>query len=106
MGSAPLAASEARALYTLTRQLMPKTVLRCTRRGRLSTGSITATRRRGPRRLAEKLAAASGYSLDTVPDESSNAGYKDWAIDTLDIPAFTVECGLGASRCRWSSWTA
>ena len=51
----------------------------------------------GAAALAEKLAAASGYALDTVPDESSFAGYKDWVIDSLDTPAFTVECGLGES---------
>ena len=42
-----------------------------------------------------ELAAASGYALDTVPPESANAGYKDWVIDALGVPAFTVECGLG-----------
>lgn len=97
VGSAPLAASEARALYTLTRQLMPKTVLALHTQGEVIYWQYHGYAPEGAAPLAEKLAAASGYALDTVPDESSNAGYKDWAIDTLDIPAFTVECGLGAS---------
>ena len=45
--------------------------------------------------LAERLSAASGYALETVPAESANAGYKDYVIDSLDVPAFTVECGRG-----------
>lgn len=49
----------------------------------------------GAEELAGRLAGVSGYALDDVPDESSNAGYKDWVIDELDVPAFTIECGLG-----------
>jgi len=46
-------------------------------------------------RLAAKMAKASGYELEDVPDESSHAGYRDWFIESFNRPGFTIECGLG-----------
>ena len=43
------------------------------------------------RRLAEGLANQTGYQL--VSGEGSCGGYKDWCIQTLKIPAFTLEVG-------------
>ena len=49
----------------------------------------------GARELAEKFSKLSGYAL-SLPDEiASHGGYKDWVIDKLGIPAFTIECGKG-----------
>ena len=97
VGASPLSASESRALYSLTRQLSPKLALALHTQGEVIYWQYQGYAPEGAAALAEKLAAASGYALDTVPDESSFAGYKDWVIDSLDIPAFTVECGLGES---------
>lgn len=41
--------------------------------------------------IAEKLAAATGYALKTP--KGSVGGYKDWCIEKLKIPAFTIEAG-------------
>lgn len=49
----------------------------------------------GAEKLARRFAAASGYALEEVPDESSHAGYRDWFIATFGRPGFTIECGLG-----------
>ena len=94
VGASPLSASESRALYSLTRQLSPKLALALHTQGEVIYWQYQGYAPEGAAALAEKLAAASGYALDTVPDESSFAGYKDWVIDSLDTPAFTVECGL------------
>jgi len=51
----------------------------------------------GAEELAHRFAAASGYNLEEVPDESSHAGYRDWFIKTFNRPGFTIECGLGES---------
>jgi g-D-glutamyl-meso-diaminopimelate peptidase len=51
----------------------------------------------GAEELARRFAAASGYKLEDVPDESSHAGYRDWFIQTFNRPGFTIECGLGES---------
>ena len=95
VGRAPLCASESRALYTFTRRVRPACVLALHTQGEVIYWQYKGSAPPGARALAERLAAASGYALDTVPDESSNAGYRDWAIEALGIPAFTVECGLG-----------
>ena len=97
VGASPLSASESRALYSLTRQLSPKLALALHTQGEVIYWQYQGYAPEGAEELAERLAAASGYALDTVPDESSFAGYKDWVIDSLDTPAFTVECGLGES---------
>ena len=41
--------------------------------------------------IAKKLAKETGYTLKLTPN--SSGGYKDWCIDKLKIPAFTVEAG-------------
>ena len=51
----------------------------------------------GAQALALRLSAASGYKLEDVPDTSSHAGYRDWFIQTLNRPGYTIECGLGES---------
>ena len=79
VGASPLSASESRALYSLTRQLSPKLALALHTQGEVIYWQYQGYAPEGAAALAEKLAAASGYALDTVPDESSFAGYKDWS---------------------------
>ena len=43
------------------------------------------------RRLAELLSRTTGYPMKT--SVGSVGGYKDWCIETLKIPSFTVEVG-------------
>lgn len=43
------------------------------------------------RRLAQALSSSTGYPLVTI--KNSAGGYKDWCIQELKIPAFTVEVG-------------
>ena len=45
--------------------------------------------------IGERLATASGYTLETTPVASGNAGYKDWFIQTYNRPGYTVEAGIG-----------
>lgn len=42
--------------------------------------------------LAAALSASTGYPLGAA--KGSAGGYKDWCVQTLGIPAFTVEAGL------------
>lgn len=95
VGRAPLCAPESRALYDFTRRARPKCALALHTQGEVIYWQYKGAAPPGAEALAMKLAAASGYALDTVPPESANAGYKDWVIDALGVPAFTVECGLG-----------
>jgi g-D-glutamyl-meso-diaminopimelate peptidase len=60
----------------------------------------------GAYELAKRLAEASGYELDNVPDESAHAGYKDWFISEYNRPGFTIEFGLGENPLPVSQFEA
>lgn len=45
--------------------------------------------------IAERLAAASGYTLEQATGITSYAGYKDWFIQDFRRPGYTIEVGLG-----------
>ena len=56
----------------------------------------------GSAAIAAKLSAASGYEVQNVPPESSNAGYKDWFLARFHRPGFTIEAGLGENPLELS----
>lgn len=43
------------------------------------------------RQIGEELSASTGYSL--IFTENSTGGYKDWCINSLQIPSYTIEVG-------------
>ena len=43
------------------------------------------------RLIGQDLATVTGYTL--IPTENSSGGYKDWCIEKLTIPAYTIEVG-------------
>ena len=45
--------------------------------------------------MAQVLASASGYKLCSPEAMASHGGFKDWFIDKLRRPAFTIEIGRG-----------
>ena len=49
----------------------------------------------GAQEIGAAFAQLSGYALEDTPFASGFAGYKDWFIDALDRPGYTVEAGRG-----------
>ena len=47
--------------------------------------------------IGKQFEAASGYSLESTPFNSSFAGYKDWFIQNFNKPGYTIECGEGVA---------
>ena len=47
------------------------------------------------RRMAEIMATASSYALDTPIGIADGGGFKDWFIEEFSRPGFTIELGLG-----------
>ena len=45
--------------------------------------------------IGNAFANLSGYTLEITPYSSSFAGFKDWFIQTYNLPAYTFEVGLG-----------
>ncbi|MEE0060421.1 MAG: M14 family metallocarboxypeptidase [Acutalibacteraceae bacterium] len=52
------------------------------------------------RQIAENMATLSGYTLSTPESIATGGGFKDWLIDKLHIPAFTVELGKGKNPLK------
>lgn len=93
IGEAPLCAAESRALADFTREVGPKLTLSWHTKGEEIYWKFhqPPLRRMRDKKLALMLSKTTGYPLRTAA--GSAGGYKDWCIETLKIPAFTVEVG-------------
>jgi g-D-glutamyl-meso-diaminopimelate peptidase len=95
VGYYPLSEPESRGIAELTEQFLPDTAVSLHSQGEVIYWQFRGSAPEGARQLGEKMAAAGDYTLAETPPESDNAGYKDWVIYRLGVPAFTVEMGLG-----------
>lgn len=96
IGEAPLCAPESYALARFTCYLHPRYSLSWHTKGeeiywRFHQPLVRAVR---DRKLARVLSDCTGYPLAEAP--ASAGGYKDWCVEKLKIPAFTVEAGSDA----------
>ena len=97
VGSGPLAAPEARALYELTQRFDPGLILAYHSQGEVIYWRYLDFEPPGARELGERFAALSGYALEETPYASGFAGYKDWFIQDYDRPGYTIEVGRGVN---------
>ena len=97
VGRAPLTQRESRGLAQYTEQLDPALVLAYHTQGKVIYWQFQDIPVPGAQALAEEFARLSGYGLETVPEESSYAGYKDWFIQRFRRPDFTIEAGSGVN---------
>ena len=93
IGPFPQSAPESRALADFTREVQPDYTLSWHAKGEEIYWRFFQERKRLRRdkRLARLLAKSTGYALKETPH--SSGGYKDWCIEKLKIPAFTIEVG-------------
>ena len=97
MGSAPLAAPEAQALYELTLRFDPALVQAWHSQGEVIYWRFLDYDPPGALALGERFAAASGYALEETPYASGFAGYKDFFIQDFNRPGYTIEVGRGVN---------
>lgn len=97
VGTAPLSAPEARALYELTLRFDPALVQAWHSQGEVIYWRFLDYAPPGAETLGERFAAVSGYALAETPYEAGFAGYKDWFIQDLDRPGYTIEVGRGTN---------
>jgi hypothetical protein len=88
IGDCPFSEPETRALRTFTFKIAPKVTLSWHTKGEEIYWSYEG---KGNVRGAEILAEATGYQPKVI--YGSVGGYKDWCIQKLGIPAYTIECG-------------
>lgn len=96
-GEAPCSSAEAAAIASYTLALMPDVTISCH-----STGSILYYEygkkpvvNAASKSLGKAVQAIGGYRM-VGQGGLDAAGYKDWSMDVLEIPALTIEMGCGA----------
>jgi len=103
-GPAPLCEPEARALADFTMRLRFDAVLALHTQGEEIYWNYRGLEPPCAKRWAEEMADASGYA--PVYLEGSDAGYKDWFIQTFGKPGFTVEAGCGENPLPWGDFAS
>ncbi len=96
-GDAPESESESYALADLTRSLKERLslVLALHTQGEEIYFDYMGRAPDGSASIAAALSSLSGYRIASPRGIASYGGYKDFVIDKLGIPAFTLECGKG-----------
>lgn len=94
-GGEPESEPESRALADFTRSFRPDVAVAYHTQGEVIYYDFESRTTEKGRKMAEALSDISGYQLDTTEGMASYSGYKDWVIDFFQIPAFTIEVGLG-----------
>lgn len=95
VGTAPLSAPESRALYDYTLAFQPRLTLSLHTQGKEIYWRYGDREPPKSREIGELFARLSGYRLADPIAISSYAGYKDWFIDALCRPGYTIEAGQG-----------
>lgn len=96
VGDTPCSARETQALTDFTLRVNPCVTLSYHLKGEEIYWQFDQSPRRLVRdkRYAQAISAYTGYKL--VSGEGSVGGYKDWCVQKLGIPAFTIEVGSDA----------
>lgn len=95
VGSAPLVAPEAIAVYNFTLQHNFRLILAYHTQGQIIYWKYLNYLPPASYYIAERFSNSSGYALADTPYDSSFAGYKDWFIQTYNRPGYTIEAGFG-----------
>ncbi len=93
IGEFPFSEKETKALRNFTLKIKPDITLSYHAKGEEIYYEFfqDKIKKRRDAKIALKLAKVTGYAIKPTPN--SSGGYKDWCIETLKIPAFTIEVG-------------
>ena len=97
VGAAPLAEPENRAVAGLTQAHDFRLTVSYHTQGEVIYWKYLDFDPPRSEEIADAFAAASGYVKELTPYDSSFAGYKDWFIETYDLPGYTIEAGKGSN---------
>lgn len=97
VGTAPLTAPEAAAIYNYTRQNNFGMIIAYHSQGNIIYWKFKNYNPPESERIGQVLSDASGYPLELTPADSAYAGYKDWFIQEYNRPGYTVETGNGVN---------
>ena len=94
-GPAPESEPESAAVAALCRRVKPAHLLALHSQGEVIYWRYGHRTPEQSAMMARVLATAAGYTLEEPEEIASHGGLKDWFIEALRRPAFTVECGRG-----------
>ena len=97
VGTAPLTEPESRAVYAFTRESDFRLTLSYHTQGGVIYFRYLNFDPPRSEEIALAFSGVSGYEAETTPYESGFAGYKDWFIQTYNLPGYTIEAGFGQS---------
>lgn len=95
VGSGPLVAPEALAIYNFTLLHNFRLILAYHTQGKEIYWQFQNYAPTEAQQIGQTFANVSGYRLADVPYNSSFAGYKDWFLQEYRRPGYTIEAGLG-----------
>lgn len=95
VGPEPLSEPESRAVYEYSRKQDFALTLSYHTQGKVIYWKYKDYEPFGSRRIGLEFSRLSGYALELTPDESANAGYRDWFILEYNRPGYTIEAGSG-----------
>lgn len=98
VGKKPFSESETRALRDFTLKIKPNATISYHTKGEEIYYEFFQSKKDKERdyKIAKKLSECTGYAVKSTP--FSAGGYKDWCIEKLKIPAFTIEAGSDALK--------
>ncbi len=94
-GYSPHSEPETKALVNLCKQYNIHHAIALHSQGEVIYWSYNGLESKTAKRMAEIMAATSGYALDVPVGLAMGGGFKDWFISEFDRPAFTIEVGKG-----------
>ena len=97
VGNTPLEAPEAIALYDFTTNNNFELMLTYHSQGEVIFWKFLDYTPPRALEIGEEFSRLSGYLLQDTPYASSFAGFKDWFIQTYNLPGYTMEVGLGTN---------
>jgi g-D-glutamyl-meso-diaminopimelate peptidase len=97
VGPYPLSEPESRAVYDFTLNRNFRLALAYHTQGKVIFWKYLDYMPPRSQEIGMELSRLSGYSLETTPDYSGHAGYKDWFILNFNRPGYTIEAGIGVN---------
>lgn len=94
-GHSPHSEPETAAIVNLCRQYNMHHAVALHSQGEVIYWSYNGLESKTAKRMAEIMAATSGYALDVPIGLARGGGFKDWFISEFRRPAFTIEVGKG-----------
>ena len=97
VGLTPLSTSESIAMYNFTLSKNFNLILAYHTQGEVIYWKFADFIPINSYYIGQQFQKVSGYSLETTPQNSAYAGYKDWFIQAYNKPGYTIEAGKGTN---------